>query len=423
VGVTLPLTLEASPATTSYGQGVVVTAKVTPGNIPSGFSAPSGTVNFLENGFTLASGTLVSNNTTVTLTGLAAGKHNIVAVYQGDGVWPTATNSITITISLSSTVTTLTPSLDSSGHAVLTAAVAPVSPATGAPTGSVQFVDLASKGVIGTANLSSGGAALTIPAGAANHALAASYSGDSNFKASTSATLPVVVSAVDMTMPAFAPDSIASIFGVPGMSGDTSASLPLPPSLGGVTGTITDSSGQTNPVALYGAFASAQQINFVFPSSVAAGPAILKIALPGGDTEAAILMMAPSWPGIFTANQSGSGIFAGQVIHVHADGTQTITDSTTINAQNQFSPNPVSLTPASDQVFLTLYGTGIRHGRSVTATVNGVTVTAAFAAQPQYPGLDQINLQLPASLAGAGPVNIVISVDGNAANTVTTLIQ
>jgi uncharacterized protein (TIGR03437 family) len=50
-------------------------------------------------------------------------------------------------------------------------------------------------------------------------------------------------------------------------------------------------------------------------------------------------------------------------------------------------------------------------------------VAAAFAAQSQYPGLDQINLQLRASLAGAGLVNIVITLDGNAASTVTALIQ
>jgi uncharacterized protein (TIGR03437 family) len=277
--------------------------------------------------------------------------------------------------------------------------------------------------VVGTANLSSGSGAITIAASAANHALAASYSGDSNFNASASAPLPVVVSAVDMAMPAYAPDSIASMFGVPGMSGDTPGTPPLTPSLGGVTGAVTDSSGQTNPVFLYGAFASAEQINFVFPGSVAAGPALLKIALPGGGTAAAILVIAPSSPGVFTANQSGSGVFAGQVIHVHTDGTQTITDSASLNAQNQFAPNPVSVTPASDLVFLALYGTGIRHGRSVTATVNGVTVSAAFAAQSQYPGLDQINLQLPATLAGAGLVNIVITVDGNTANTVTVLIQ
>jgi len=53
---------------------------------------------------------------------------------------------------------------------------------------------------------------------------------------------------------------------------------------------------------------------------------------------------------------------------------------------------------ASDQVFLVLYGTGIRHRSSdaaVTATVNGISVPVQSAAQGTYPGLDQVNLALP----------------------------
>jgi uncharacterized protein (TIGR03437 family) len=32
-----------------------------------------------------------------------------------------------------------------------------------------------------------------------------------------------------------------------------------------------------------------------------------------------------------------------------------------------------------------------------------------FGAQGQYPGLDQINLQVPAELAGPGVVNLVVT--------------
>jgi uncharacterized protein (TIGR03437 family) len=49
---------------------------------------------------------------------------------------------------------------------------------------------------------------------------------------------------------------------------------------------------------------------------------------------------------------------------------------------------------------------------------------AFSGAQPINPGLDQINLgPLPSSLAGAGQVNIVVTVDGQTANTVTVTIQ
>jgi hypothetical protein len=42
--------------------------------------------------------------------------------------------------------------------------------------------------------------------------------------------------------------------------------------------------------------------------------------------------------------------------------------------------------------------------------------------QGQYPGLDQVNVRLPRSLAGRGEVNIALTVDGKAANTVTVRV-
>src|ERR1035438_10147577 len=44
------------------------------------------------------------------------------------------------------------------------------------------------------------------------------------------------------------------------------------------------------------------------------------------------------------------------------------------------------------------------------------TQPVCSTAQPQYPGLDQINVLLPPSLAGAGDVVIQVTVDGQAAN-------
>jgi uncharacterized protein (TIGR03437 family) len=38
--------------------------------------------------------------------------------------------------------------------------------------------------------------------------------------------------------------------------------------------------------------------------------------------------------------------------------------------------------------------------------------------QGQYPGLDQVNIQLPNSLSGKGTTNVILTVDGSVANTV-----
>jgi uncharacterized protein (TIGR03437 family) len=38
--------------------------------------------------------------------------------------------------------------------------------------------------------------------------------------------------------------------------------------------------------------------------------------------------------------------------------------------------------------------------------------------QPDTPGLDQLNVKLPRSLAGVGEVDVVLTVDGKPSNTV-----
>jgi uncharacterized protein (TIGR03437 family) len=128
-------------------------------------------------------------------------------------------------------------------------------------------------------------------------------------------------------------------------------------------------------------------------------------------------------PGIFTANENGQGVFVGSIISV-SPYARKVSESTVFDAsQNLWVAQPVSVSP--DQVYLVLYGTGLRHAASVTATIGGVNVPVAYSGvQPTYPGMDQINPgPLPQSLAGAGQVDIVVTADGHQANTVTTAIR
>jgi uncharacterized protein (TIGR03437 family) len=66
-------------------------------------------------------------------------------------------------------------------------------------------------------------------------------------------------------------------------------------------------------------------------------------------------------------------------------------------------------------------GSGI-HRRSspeaVRVRIGGTEVPVSYAGpQPEYPGLDQVNVLLPRSLRGRGEVNVALTVDGKAANT------
>jgi uncharacterized protein (TIGR03437 family) len=56
--------------------------------------------------------------------------------------------------------------------------------------------------------------------------------------------------------------------------------------------------------------------------------------------------------------------------------------------------------------------------------VGGVRASLLYVgAQPQYPGLDQVNLVVPRALAGGGEVPVVITVDGQTANVVTVNVK
>jgi hypothetical protein len=127
-----------------------------------------------------------------------------------------------------------------------------------------------------------------------------------------------------------------------------------------------------------------------------------------------------SEPTIFTADGSGSGAPIGILVTAHADGSQ---DSHA--AYECSSPVcrtlEVDVANSTDTNVLVLYATGVRNARlqDVTAGVDSVDTSVLFAgAQSQFPGLDQINVQLPSSLAGHGEVTLQVIAAGKQANAV-----
>jgi uncharacterized protein (TIGR03437 family) len=426
VNAAVTMSLTASPASPAFGQAVTLTANVGAANVPTGFAAPTGQVVFSTPGSNplapptpIGTATLASGAASINVSTLAVGTQTITAQYSGDSTWSSASRQITVTVLPTPTATAISLTL-ASGQLTLTGVVAAVAPGSGAPTGSVQFVDTSSKAVVGSASLSSGKGSATVAASAASTVIGrpieAVYSGDGNFASSTSAPLPSMINAAGNSSGNFAVDEIVSLFGIVGLNGNTAATLPLTTSLGGVTVNIMDSTGTGRLALLYGVFASAGQVNLVVPAGTAAGPAVVVITLPGGTTVTTVIQIAPIGPGIFTASANGQGMFAGQVIHAHADGSQTVDNETA---------SLIDMSAPGDRVFLVLYGTGLRHAGALTATVNGVSVPVVyFGGQGSYPGMDQINVgPMPASLTGAGVVNVVITADGQAANTVTIGIQ
>ena len=235
------------------------------------------------------------------------------------------------------------------------------------------------------------------------------------------------VSAASFAGAELAADSIVSAFGT-GLATATAAAggLPLPSSLDGTTVTVTDSRGTARQASLF--FVSPGQANYLLPAETATGPATIAVANREGATASGAVAIAPIAPGLFTANADGRGAAAAVALRIRADGTQSYETVAQFDAaQNRFMTRPIDLGPAGEQVFLLLYGTGLRKrsglGAVETRIGGGVAETLYAGPAEGFAGLDQINVRLPRSLAGRGEVDLLLTVDGKTANTIRVNIR
>ncbi|MGH9835015.1 MAG: hypothetical protein ACRD9Y_18495, partial [Blastocatellia bacterium] len=230
------------------------------------------------------------------------------------------------------------------------------------------------------------------------------------------------VSAASFTGAALAPESIVSAFGTAlATATQVAASLPLPTTLAGTTVKVIDSVGAERSAQLF--FVSAGQINYLMPAGAANGAATITVTSGDGSISIGATVLAAAAPSLFSANANGQGVASGVALRVRGE-TQTFEPIAQFDsAQNRFVSTPIALGPEGDQVFLILYGTGLRNRSSlaaVTCTIGGVAVPVLYAGEtPGFAGLDQVNIgPLPRSLTGRGEVDVVLTVDGRQANVV-----
>ena len=206
---------------------------------------------------------------------------------------------------------------------------------------------------------------------------------------------------------AVAPESIAAGFGSK-LASQTLAAPRLP-----LSNSLDGTSVYVNGIAAKLFFVSAGQINFLVPPSTLPGPAQVVVLAKDGSVSRGTLNVSQSAPALFTRLFNGTGAPAavasadGQsfnIVMANADGT------------------PVQIDAGN---FVMLFGTGLRYGSTPMAmTIGGTAVTPTFVgAQGSNEGLDQINLQIPASLAGKGDADLVFTLDGKTSNTVKLRIK
>ena len=205
------------------------------------------------------------------------------------------------------------------------------------------------------------------------------------------------------------PDTIIAGFGTKLASQAVAATrMPLPYTLDGTSVYINGI-----PAPLF--FVSGFQTNYLLPESIPAGPAAVNVVAKDGTVSRGQIIVAQSSPSIFTITANGQGAPAAVA---SADGMNF----------NILMGNPDG-TPREISAgnFVMLFGTGLRFGSTglTNAVKIGTTdVTPTFIGlAPGFAGLQQCNLQIPQSLAGAGDVNLTITMDGKTSNVVKLRIK
>jgi uncharacterized protein (TIGR03437 family) len=262
---------------------------------------------------------------------------------------------------------------------------------------------------------------------AASRSIVAATHGRGVFRLQLPAREAVSVSAASYLRTRLARTAIASAFGTGLATGKEGAtSLPLPLVLGGTRVLIRDSAGVERFAPLF--YVSPEQVNYQIPPGTAVGTAIVTVISGDQTVSVGVEQIAEVAPALFAANADGQGAAAALVQRFRADGTRGYEETTQYDATlKKYVPRPIDLGPPGEQVFLELYGTGLRHRSALAAvqvTIGGEPMEVLYADfAPGYVGLDQVNVRLSRSLMGRGEVDIVCTADNKAANAVKIHIK
>ncbi|MGE0103161.1 MAG: PQQ-dependent sugar dehydrogenase [Blastocatellales bacterium] len=235
-----------------------------------------------------------------------------------------------------------------------------------------------------------------------------------------------VVSAANYAGAQLAAESIVAAF-ASGLASSTQPApdgQPLPTVLAGAGVSVRDASGVTRQAPLF--FVSPTQVNFQIPQGTIQGQATIDFRSGAvfGAAFSSQVTIASVVPSVFSANANGRGVAAAVIQRTTGDGTQTFEPVIAFDqASGSFVPVPIDLGPDTDQVFLILFGTGFRYRSAlanVSATIGGSSMQVTFlGSHPTLVGLDQANIRLDRSLIGRNDVDVVLTVDGLQANTVS----
>ena len=255
----------------------------------------------------------------------------------------------------------------------------------------------------------------------------------------TFTTTPVMVSAASYSAAGpVAPGSLVSIFGTDAAATNMPAAVAPTPCLQGIKVTLSDFSGVKSPLQLFyvapaQSYPGPAQINALIPATAATGAASFTISLSTpasqdcADSQAGVaqkgsVTLAAVAPSLFSANGTGKGVAAAYVSDLVSGNSGLVF---MCPPKQSCAANAIDVSAGGS--ILELYGTGIQNRAKlsdVTVTIGSQTLPVLYAgAAPGFPGEDQVNVALPASLAHSGTVYLTVSVAVATSNQVTLYIR
>lgn len=210
-----------------------------------------------------------------------------------------------------------------------------------------------------------------------------------------------------------APQEIVSLFG-PGIGSQNAAT----------SVEVADSAGDSQIATIFSV--SSGQANILIPAGLAAGPATVTVLHGSAPAITASITITNSAPGLYSSNSDGAGVAAANAYTISTSNQRTNQTEFTCAppALRSCLPAPLSLGAATDTLYIELYGTGIRNAASVQCFAGGISVPVLYAGPvSSFAGLDQVNISIPRSLAGAGNIRVYLIADGVFSNVVGLSIQ
>ena len=436
-GVTFVFTINKAPsqiALVSAGADAQAKLIFLRGTVAGGgLRKPTGRVNLYDGGTLVANALLDSSGVAAfAIPNAANARRDFQAAYVGDENYLSGQSAVVSVHPVQAeTACTLTgPAVGRETDAIaVSAAVTAKTPVQGAaaPSGFMEIRSgatvLATLQAGTTANVQLG----TRPRGIESLTLA--YAGDGSYKGCASAPL---VMRIDGALAPFsaasalaklAPGSIGSVYGTGFASAVTAApALPLPTTLGGLTLELR-SGAATMALPLF--FTSPGQVNFQLPLTAPVGAAELVLRNASSFWRAPVDIQAVA-PALFSASGDGQGAAAALYLK-RTPGVPDQTGYTFTCAAAACTSTPLDVGAEGDTLVVMLFGTGLRNAggnRSVAALIGTTLVQVIYAGpQAETPGLDQVNLIVPRSLAGRGVLEVRVAVDGVASNAVQIAVR